>query len=312
MARQGPDTLGWYLDGVGSVSLLTHAEEVDLAKRIRAGDAARELLRQDATDDRESAERLARIDLLGRRATDHLVRANLRLVVSIVKGYQGRGLDLIDLVQEGNLGLMRAVQKFDHRMGYRFSTYATWWIRQSVSRGIAKRSRTVRLPGRVHDTVGRIHGVESSLLTELGRPPTEEELADRLDISVERLDELRRVSRSPVPLDTPLGGDGDTTIGDLIPDGDAEDPEELATDQLALKTLDQVLEGLEEREQDIIRRRFGLVAEPETLESIGDEYGVTRERVRQIEMRTLERLRSSPRLEGLGPRAGGHPDSIPA
>lgn len=301
------DTMGRYLDAIGAVPLLTQAQEVDCAKRIRAGGVAAARLDAGVTDAMEAA-RLRRIRQDGLRAESLMVRSNLRLVVSIARRYQGRGLDLIDLVQEGNLGLLRAIEKFDHRKGYRLSTYATWWIRQSVTRGIAARARTIRLPGRVHDLIGRLKFVETELAHDLGRAPTDEELAEEAGVSLDRLREIRRVMRSPVPLDTTIDDEGETTLGQLVADETAADPEHHATQVAAHETLHEVLATLDDRDRGILERRYGLGPhDPHTLERIGEIYGITRERIRQLERRSLSRLRTTTRLDGMV--AGGGDDT---
>ncbi len=300
------DPVRQYLDAVGQVDLLTAESETDLAKRYAAGRAAEAYLstRSDLSPDLLS--RLQSIACEGQRAQDVLIRSNLRLVISVAKRYRGRGLDLLDLVQEGNLGLMRAVEKFDHTRGYKFSTYATWWIRQALTRGIADKSRTMRLPVHVHDLLGKLHWKELQLLQEHGREPTEAELAAAVDLTVDRMRELRNAARDLLSLDTPVGAEGDTTFGSLIEDDSAIDPERELLQRAVRDAVEHVLTNLDERERGILRMRYGLVADGEediaTLEEVGLEFGVTRERIRQIEARTISKLRATSarsKLDGL-------------
>ncbi len=300
------DPVRQYLDAVGQVDLLTAESETDLAKRYAAGRAAEAYLstRSDLSPDLLS--RLQSIACEGQRAQDVLIRSNLRLVISVAKRYRGRGLDLLDLVQEGNLGLMRAVEKFDHTRGYKFSTYATWWIRQALTRGIADKSRTMRLPVHVHDLLGKLHWKELQLLQEHGREPTEAELAAAVDLTVDRMRELRNAARDLLSLDTPVGAEGDTTFGSLIEDDSAIDPERELLQRAVRDAVEHVLTNLDERERGILRMRYGLGADGEediaTLEEVGLEFGVTRERIRQIEARTISKLRATSarsKLDGL-------------
>jgi RNA polymerase sigma factor (sigma-70 family) len=284
------DGVRQYLNAIGRVELLTAEEEVDLAKRFQAGLAASELLRGDV--DRRTAVRLRRQVEDGARAQERLVTANLRLVVSVARRYLGRGLSLLELVQEGNLGLMRGVEKFDHTKGYKFSTYATWWIRQALTRGTANKARAVRLPVHVHELVAKVRRTEFELLQVLGRDPTDEELADTLGLSVARLLELRLAGREITSLDRVVGDDGDLTLGELVRDDDAPDPELCASSQLARREVARTLEQLQDRERGVLELRYGLTGEePRTLEEIGELYGVTRERIRQIERTVLAKLR---------------------
>jgi RNA polymerase sigma factor (sigma-70 family) len=285
------DGVRQYLNAIGRVALLTADEEVDLAKRYQAGLAAKALLadRRLAPADRVQLRRLVAD---GTRAQERLVTANLRLVVSIARRYLGRGLSLLELVQEGNLGLMRGVEKFDHTKGYKFSTYATWWIRQALTRGTANKSRAVRLPVHVHELVAKVRRTEFELLQVLGRDATDEEVADTLGLSQERLHELRLAGREITSLDRAVGEDGETTLGELVPDDDAADPEQLAGIELARREVAATLGQLHERERGVLELRYGLTGdEPRTLEEIGAMYGVTRERIRQIEKNTLAKLR---------------------
>ncbi len=295
------DPIRHYLNGIGRTSLLSAEEEVDLAKRDHAGHAARTILGNgvDALTPRQRA-MLRQIDREGRRSHDHMVRANLRLVVSVARRYRGRGLDLLDLIQEGNLGLIRAVEKFDHTKGYKFSTYATWWIRQALTRGLADKSRVLRLPVHVHETLGKIRWAELDLVQQLGREPTEAEVAEMMDMTVERLRELRSASRDLLSLDTPIGEDGDTTRGHLVRDEGAVDPEHAAAFVHTRDLLRDVLSTLTDRERGVVMMRFGLVdGECHTLEEVGTAYGVTRERIRQIEAKTLTKLRHPSRADRL-------------
>jgi RNA polymerase sigma factor (sigma-70 family) len=299
------DGVRQYLNSIGQVALLTAEEEVDLAKRYQAGMAAKAMLH----DASLTARRRAQLRLLerdGHRAQERLVTANLRLVVSVARRYLGRGLSLLELVQEGNLGLMRGVEKFDHTKGYKFSTYATWWIRQALTRGTANKARAVRLPVHVHELVAKVRRAEFELLQVLGRDPTDEEVAETLGISPDRLLELRLAGREITSLDRTVGEDGETTLGELVPDDEAPDPELVAAREMARVEVNAALAELHERERGVLELRYGLSGqEPRTLEEIGELYGVTRERIRQIEKSTLAKLRHpahARRLQGL---AGG-------
>ncbi len=263
------DTVRSYLNEIGRILLLTAKEEVDLAQRIERSDES---------------------------AREHLITANLRLVVSVAKKYTGHGIPLLDLIQEGNAGLMRAAEKFDWRRGYKFSTYATWWIRQAVTRAIAEQSRTIRLPVHVHEKLTKSYRVQRDLQLRLGREPTDDEIAGEMEMSEEQIGELKQAARLPISLETPIGEDGDTEIGHLIPDEDAVEPMEAATRQLLTEQLDNVMEMLDPREQKILRLRYGLDDDtPRTLDQVGQEFGLTRERIRQIESQALRKLRH-PRL----------------
>ncbi|MFA9430568.1 sigma-70 family RNA polymerase sigma factor [Egicoccus sp. AB-alg2] len=285
------DGVRQYLNAIGRVALLSAEEEVDLAKRYHAGLAAKQAL-QDERLTRAQRARLRRLTAEGARAQERLVTANLRLVVSVARRYLGRGLSLLELVQEGNLGLMRGVEKFDHTKGYKFSTYATWWIRQALTRGTANKARSVRLPVHVHELVAKVRRTEFELLQVLGREATDEEVADDLGLTLERLRELRLAGREITSLDRSVGEDSDATLGDLVPDDEAEDPEAVATAGIARREVVLALESLHERERGVLELRYGLSGEePRTLEEIGALYGVTRERIRQIEKKTLAKLR---------------------
>jgi RNA polymerase sigma factor (sigma-70 family) len=294
------DSVRQYLNSIGRVALLTPEEEVDLAKRFQAGLAA--AARLTAAPELPPARRteLRRLVVTGEAAQERLVTANLRLVVSVARRYVGRGLSLLELIQEGNLGLMRGVEKFDHAKGYKFSTYATWWIKQALTRGTANKARSVRLPVHVHELVARIRRTEFELLQVLGRDATDEEVADTLGLSVDRLRELRLAGREVTSLDRTVGEEGETTLGDLVPDDDAIDPSLQATEGAARVVLTAALAALHERERGVIELRYGLSGqEPLTLEEIGALYGVTRERIRQIEKRTLAKLRLPEHAPGL-------------
>jgi RNA polymerase sigma factor (sigma-70 family) len=285
------DGVRHYLNAIGRVPLLTAEEEVDLAKRYQAGLVAAGRLAAGGHAPRERA-KLRRLVRDGRAAQERLVTANLRLVVSVARRYLGRGLSLLELVQEGNLGLMRGVEKFDHTKGYKFSTYATWWIRQALTRGAANKARAVRLPVHVHELVAKIRRTEFELLQVVGREPTDDEVAETLGLDVARLRELRLAGREVTSLDRTVGEEGETTLGDLVPDDDAIDPSELATAGVARAELIAALAHLHDRERGVLELRYGLTGgEPRTLEEIGEHYGVTRERIRQIEKKTLAKLR---------------------
>ncbi len=291
VAPSTTDGVRQYLNAIGQVDLLTAEEEVDLAKRFHAGLAAADQLatRELSLERRAELKRLTRE---GKRAQERLVTANLRLVVSIARRYLGRGLSLLELVQEGNLGLMRGVEKFDHAKGYKFSTYATWWIRQALTRGTANKARAVRLPVHVHELVAKVRRTEFELLQVLGRDATDDEVADTLGLTVPRLRELRLAGREITSLDRAVGEDGDLTLGELVHDLDAPDPERCAATELARREVHRTLAQLHERERGVMELRYGLTGQdPCTLEEIGEHYGVTRERIRQIERTVLAKLR---------------------
>jgi len=291
---RGPatDLVRHYLREIGRVPLLSAAQEVELARRVEAGIFAEEKL--DAEPLLPSALR-GELDLVaqdGQRAKRQLIEANLRLVVSIAKRYTGRGLPFLDLVQEGNLGLIRAVEKFDYAKGYKFSTYATWWIRQAITRALADQARTVRVPVHVVEMINKIVRMQRHLLQEQGREPTPDEVARRLDLTAERVLEVLRLAQDPVSIHTPVGESEDSELGDLIEDIDAVSPVEAASFSLLRSHLDAVLETLGEREKRVVQLRYGLTdGETHTLEEVGHVFGVTRERVRQIEAKTLAKLR---------------------
>lgn len=290
------DSVHTYLKAIGRTPLLTAEEEVDLAKRIEAGLYAEEKLRLAATgEDKLSEELRGDLEILaddGRRAKAHMLEANLRLVVSVAKKYSDRGLPFLDVVQEGNLGLIRAVEKFDYTKGYKFSTYAMWWIRQAIQRGFADSARTIRLPVHVLEMLSKLSRVERDMHQQFGREPTPEELATELDRTPEQVEELLRTSRQPISLESPIGEDGETRIGDLIEDLDTPEAATLVDHQLMADQLRDVLDTLEPRESTIMAMRFGLIdGRPRTLDEIGNHLGLTRERIRQLEKESLSKLR---------------------
>jgi RNA polymerase primary sigma factor len=300
------DSVRLYLREIGRVPLLNAAEEVAIAKRIEAGAiAATELADLAAAGQLESLPFQQRRELQrtakdGDRATDELIQANLRLVVSIAKRYVGRGMQLLDLIQEGNLGLMRAVQKFDYTKGFKFSTYATWWIRQAITRAIADQARTIRIPVHMVESINKVHRIQRTMLMELEREPTVEELADRADLTADRVREILQISMDPLSLDSPVGEEDDSNLADFIGDVNADAPAEAATKTLLNQAVLEALEELNEREQAVMRLRFGLEdGQARTLEQVGQEFGVTRERIRQIESKTLAKLRHPHRSQKL-------------
>lgn len=286
------DLFRQYLREIGRIPLLTAAEEVDLARRVEAGLFAEEKLGNASDLDSQLALDLDRLVVLGRMAKRRLIEANLRLVVSVAKRYVGRGLTMLDLVQEGNLGLIRAVEKFDYARGYKFSTYATWWIRQAMSRALADQARTIRVPVHVVELINRVVRVQRRMLQERGYEPTPEEVANQLDLAPERVSEVLRLAQEPVSLHAPVGEEDDVALGDLIEDGDAASPVESAAFLLLREHLEAVLSTLGERERKVVQLRYGLAdGRARTLEEIGRIFGVTRERIRQIESKTLNKLR---------------------
>ncbi|CAL9312587.1 RNA polymerase sigma factor [Streptomyces sp. SudanB182_2057] len=286
------DLFRQYLREIGRIPLLTAAEEVELARRVEAGLFAEEKLSTTPDLDSELALDLDRLVVMGRMAKRRLIEANLRLVVSVAKRYVGRGLTMLDLVQEGNLGLIRAVEKFDYARGYKFSTYATWWIRQAMSRALADQARTIRVPVHVVELINRVVRVQRRMLQERGYDPTAEEVGAHLDLTPERVREVLRLAQEPVSLHAPVGEEDEVALGDLIEDGDAASPVESAAFLLLREHLDAVLSTLGERERKVVQLRYGLAdGRPRTLEEIGRLFGVTRERIRQIESKTLGKLR---------------------
>jgi len=289
-----------YLKQIGKVALLNAEQEVELAKRIEAGLFAEERLAIGDLKDKDLVADLRWIAEDGRRAKNHLLEANLRLVVSLAKRYTGRGMLFLDLIQEGNLGLIRAVEKFDYTKGYKFSTYATWWIRQAITRAMADQARTIRIPVHMVEVINKLARVQRQMLQDLGREPTPEELAKELDMTPEKVVEVQKYGREPISLHTPLGEDGDSEFGDLIEDSEAIVPSDAVSFTLLQEQLDSVLDTLSERERGVVRMRFGLTdGQPKTLDEIGRVYGVTRERIRQIESKTMSKLRHPSRSQVL-------------
>ncbi len=298
------DPVRMYLKEIGKVPLLTAAEEIDLAMKIEAGVAATEELEKAEDDgielERREKRRLSRIEQVGLDAKQQLIEANLRLVVSIAKRYVGRGMLFLDLIQEGNLGLIRAVEKFDYTKGFKFSTYATWWIRQAITRAIADQARTIRIPVHMVETINKLVRIQRQLLQELGREPTPEEIGEEMGLTAERVREIQKISQEPVSLETPIGEEEDSQLGDFIEDDAAVVPPDAASFSMLQEQLAKVLEGLAERERKVISLRFGLEdGHPRTLEEVGREFGVTRERIRQIESKTLAKLRHPSRSSKL-------------
>lgn len=295
------DHVKMYLKEIGKVNLLTPEEELSLAKRMADGETAKEQLEEIGGEIDEDTKK--QIDLLiadGEKAKKSLAEANLRLVVSIAKRYVGRGMLFLDLIQEGNLGLIKAVDKFDYTKGYKFSTYATWWIRQAITRAIADQARTIRIPVHMVETINKLVRVSRQLVQELGREPTPEELAKELNMPVDKVREISKISQEPVSLETPIGEEEDSHLGDFIPDEDAPAPSEAASFVLLKEQLGAVLETLSEREAKVLRLRFGLDdGRARTLEEVGKEFDVTRERIRQIEAKALRKLRHPSRSKKL-------------
>ena len=295
------DHVKMYLKEIGKVNLLTPEEELSLAKRMADGETAKEQLEKIGENIDEDSKK--QIDLLiadGEKAKKSLAEANLRLVVSIAKRYVGRGMLFLDLIQEGNLGLIKAVDKFDYTKGYKFSTYATWWIRQAITRAIADQARTIRIPVHMVETINKLVRVSRQLVQELGREPTPEELAKELNMPVDKVREISKISQEPVSLETPIGEEEDSHLGDFIPDEDAPAPSEAASFVLLKEQLGAVLETLSEREAKVLRLRFGLDdGRARTLEEVGKEFDVTRERIRQIEAKALRKLRHPSRSKKL-------------
>jgi len=289
-----------YLKQIGRVALLNAELEVELATRIEAGLFAEEAIKADKKMEKKLKRELDWIVEDGKRAKNHLLEANLRLVVSLAKRYTGRGMLFLDLIQEGNLGLIRAVEKFDYTKGYKFSTYATWWIRQAITRAMADQARTIRIPVHMVEVINKLARVQRQMLQDLGREPTPEELAKELDMTPEKVVEVQKYGREPISLHTPLGEEGDSEFGDLIEDSEAVKPEESVTFTILQEQLMQVLGGLTNREADVIKARYGLTdGQPKTLDEIGKVHGVTRERIRQIESKTMSKLRHPSRSQSL-------------
>ncbi|WP_202879340.1 RNA polymerase sigma factor [Nocardioides cynanchi] len=289
-----------YLKQIGKVPLLNAEMEVELAKRIEAGLFSEEKLAKGGKLSAKLQEELEWIAEDGRRAKNHLLEANLRLVVSLAKRYTGRGMLFLDLIQEGNLGLIRAVEKFDYTKGYKFSTYATWWIRQAITRAMADQARTIRIPVHMVEVINKLARVQRQMLQDLGREPTPEELAKELDMTPEKVVEVQKYGREPISLHTPLGEDGDSEFGDLIEDSEAIVPADAVSFTLLQEQLHAVLDTLSEREAGVVSMRFGLTdGQPKTLDEIGKVYGVTRERIRQIESKTMSKLRHPSRSQVL-------------
>lgn len=294
------DLVRVYLNGIGRTALLNAEDEVELSQRIEAGLYAQHLLESDEQFTPAKKRDLKAIAKDGRAARAHLLKANLRLVVSLAKRYTGRGMPLLDLIQEGNLGLIRAVEKFDYTKGFKFSTYATWWIRQAITRGMADQSRTIRLPVHLVEQVNKLSRIKREMYQHLGREATNEELAEESGIDESKIDLLLKQSRDPVSLDMPVGTDEEAPLGDFIEDSEATDAEEAVVASLRHSDIRTVLATLEKREQDVIRLRFGLDdGVPRTLDQIGREFGLSRERVRQIEREVMAKLRKGERADKL-------------
>jgi len=289
-----------YLKQIGKVPLLNAAEEVELAMRIEAGLFAEDKLATTSRIEKQLKRELMWVARDGQRAKSHLLGANLRLVVSLAKRYTGRGMQFLDLIQEGNLGLIRAVEKFDYTKGFKFSTYATWWIRQAITRAMADQARTIRIPVHMVEVINKLARVQRQMLQDLGREPTPEELSRELDMTPEKVVEVQKYGREPISLHTPLGEDGDSEFGDLIEDTEAVVPADAVGFTMLQRQLESLLESLSEREAGVIRMRFGLGdGIPKTLDQIGDTFGVTRERIRQIESKTMAKLRHPSRSQSL-------------
>ncbi len=298
------DSVRAYLKQIGKVALLNAEEEVDLAKRIEAGLYGSERLRQVEEENQKISPQMRRdlnwIVRDGERAKNHLLEANLRLVVSLAKRYTGRGMAFLDLIQEGNLGLIRAVEKFDYTKGYKFSTYATWWIRQAITRAMADQARTIRIPVHMVEVINKLGRIQRELLQDLGREPTPEELAKEMDITPDKVLEIQQYAREPISLDQTIGDEGDSQLGDFIEDSEAVVAVDAVSFTLMQDQLTSVLQTLSEREAGVVRLRFGLTdGQPRTLDEIGQVYGVTRERIRQIESKTMSKLRHPSRSQVL-------------
>ena len=293
------DSISLYLKEIGRVPLLTAEEEVSLAKRMERGRDSRQRLTQ-GVEDPDERDKLLLAVRDGQAAQEHLIKANSRLVVSVAKKYVGRGVPFLDLIQEGNIGLIRAVKKFDYRRGYKFSTYATWWIRQAVTRAIADQGRTIRVPVHMYEQINRLTRTSRQLVQELGRDPTTEEIADRLGVPPRKVEQIIRVSQRPLSLEMPVGEEEDSYLGDFIEDDEAESPTDSASQTMLRQVIDEIFESLTPREVRILQLRFGLVdGYSYTLEEVGKKFGVTRERIRQIEAQALGRLRHPSRSRKL-------------
>jgi RNA polymerase primary sigma factor len=294
------DSISLYLKEIGRIPLLTAEQEVELSKRMEGGRTARRRLNKDGQLDVDERQNLKVVIRDGKAAQEHLVKANSRLVVSVAKKYVGRGVPFLDLIQEGNIGLIRAVKKFDYRRGYKFSTYATWWIRQAVTRAIADQGRTIRVPVHMYEQINRLARVSRSLVQELGRDPTTEEIAVELGISAKKVERIIKVSQRPLSLEMPVGEEDDSFLGDFIEDSEAPSPTEQASHELLREQIDDIFSSLTPREVRILQLRFGLVdGYAYTLEEVGKKFGVTRERIRQIEAQALGRLRHPSRSRKL-------------
>jgi RNA polymerase primary sigma factor len=295
------DPVRMYLKEIGKVSLLSFDEEIQLAQDMQAGNAAKEQLEELGGElDDESKAELNKLVKKGERAKQRLAEANLRLVVSIAKRYVGRGMLFLDLIQEGNLGLIKAVEKFDYTKGYKFSTYATWWIRQAITRAIADQARTIRIPVHMVETINKVIRVSRQLLQELGHDPTPEEIAEEMGMPVDKVREILKIAQEPVSLETPIGEEEDSHLGDFIPDEDASEPSEAASFTLLKEQLVEVLSTLTPREEKVLKLRFGIEdGRTRTLEEVGKEFNVTRERIRQIEAKALRKLRHPSRSKKL-------------
>ena len=299
------DPVRMYLKEIGKVPLLTAAEEIDLAMKIEAGVAATAELEKAEEEgielERREKRRLSRVEQVGLDAKQQLIEANLRLVVSIAKRYVGRGMLFLDLIQEGNLGLIRAVEKFDYTKGFKFSTYATWWIRQAITRAIADQARTIRIPVHMVETINKLTRIQRQLVQDLGRDPLPEEIAEKMEnISAEKVREIQKIALDPVSLETPIGEEDDSHLGDFIEDKDTLSPDDYTNNQLLKDEINAVLEGLTEREEKVLRLRFGLLdGRTRTLGEVGKEFNVTRERIRQIEAKALRKLKNPNRCKRL-------------
>ena len=299
------DPVRMYLKDIGKIPLLTVEEETELAKQVVEGRAAKARLEEIEKDDQntisiEEYEKLLEVSELADEAKEKLVTANLRLVVSIAKRYLGRGLQFLDLIQEGNMGLIKAVDKFDHQKGFKFSTYATWWIRQAITRAVADQARTIRIPVHMVETINKLVRIQRQLVQELSREPTPQEVADRMGITVEKVQQIQKIAQEPISLESPVGEEEDSSLGDFISDPTALDPYEYTAKQKLREELDTVLATLTEREERVLRLRFGLVdGRQRTLEEVGKEFNVTRERIRQIEAKALRKLKHPSRSRKL-------------